>query len=228
MFKQLQITRVSFIILSRNNNPSLLTPDFLRNNKIVKDDWVVDSTFTTDRVSQTVYENEFRIFMQPDRVLFEQFIEDGYSKDKFELKEVVYNFLEALPHINYTALGINPFGHIIFDSQEELDDYIFNHIILPGDWKKFNQQNPEISMVFKYPFEDYNIQVSIENVGVYETKKKTENLGVLFEGNIHREFDAQQKNEDRLQSLKNRVELWADDVDTYISLINDCFLKIDR
>ncbi|HEY9864732.1 MAG TPA: hypothetical protein V6D21_11205, partial [Candidatus Obscuribacterales bacterium] len=78
-------------------------------------------------------------------------------------------------------------------------------------------------------FEDYQINVSIEPVLIYDDQKETEkNLGILFAGNIYRDFILDHNSEDKLKAIKERVSLWSEDVNYYISLVNDCLLNEDK
>jgi len=230
MLGKLQITQLAFVILARNHNPSLLNPDFLRINKIVNADWAVTSpVFTTDIISQIVYKNGVTIIIQPDKISFEQLIEGEYYENKVLLQDVVLRYLEVFPHINYDALEINPKGHIEFQSQEELDNYISDYLLRPGDWKNFLNKNPSLSATLIYSFEDSQINISIDPVLIHDNQKATEEkLGILFAGNIYRELNLDHSSEDKLKPLNERVSLWSDDVNRYISLVNDCLLNEEK
>ncbi|MGL4498143.1 MAG: hypothetical protein ACRC78_14710 [Planktothrix sp.] len=227
MIKKVQITQVAFVIRAKNHNPSLLTHDFLRINKIVDADWVVTSpVFTTDIISHVVYKNGVTIIVQPDQISFKQSIEGEYSHNKVFLQDLALRYLEVFPDINYSAIEINSIGHIEFQSQEELDNYISDYLLRPGDWKNFLNKKPSLSATLIYSFEDYQINVSIEPVLIYDDQKATEkNLGILFAGSIHRDFILDHNSEDKLKPIKERVSLWSDDVNCYISLVNDCLLN---
>ncbi len=226
MSKELKISQLAFVILARNNNPSLLNPDFLKNNGIVSKEWEVENTLTTDQISQTVFKNNFNIQMRPDRVIFEQSIDEDFDSDKFQLYEVASKFLEILPHVNYTALGINPTGHVIFETEEELEIFITEKLLRSGDWKIFQGVKPEVSFSFSYPFETKNISLAISNVIVFDNETNIKQLGVLFSGNIHYDFNSELPIEKNLVSIRDRLALWKEDLDDYSSLVNDCFLKI--
>lgn len=227
MVNKLQITRLGVVILARNHNPSLLNPDFLKINKIVESDWEVTSpSFTTDTLSQVIYKNGVRIIVQPDQIAFDQLIKDGYSEDKVLLQNVILKYLDVLPHVNYQSIGINPMGHIIFEAQEDLDDYFCNYLLRPGDWKNFSGEQPSLSGTFTYTFDDHQINISLEAVYISE-KRDDDNpqLGILFKGNVNRDFELDMKPENKLKLLRERVSLWSKDFNCYISLINNCFLN---
>lgn len=227
MLAKLQITRLGIVILARNHNPSLLNPDFLKINEIVGSDWEVTSpSFTTETLSQVIYKNGVRIIVQPDQIAFDQLIKDGYSEDKVLLQNVILKYLDVLPHVNYQSIGINPLGHIIFDTQEDLDNYFSNYLLRPGDWKNFSGKQPSLSGKFTYTFEDHEINILME--AVYITEKGNDDdqqLGILFKGNVNRDFELDMKPENKLKLLRERVSLWSEDVNLYISLMNNCFLN---
>jgi hypothetical protein len=227
MLAKLQITRLGIVILARNHNPSLLNPDFLKINEIVGSDWEVTSpSFTTETLSQVIYKNGVRIIVQPDQIAFDQLIKDGYSEDKVLLKNVILKYLDVLPHVNYQSIGINPLGHIIFDSQEDLDDYFSNYLLRPGDWKIFSGKQPSLSGTFTYDFEDHEINILMEAVYISEKgNDDDQQLGLLFKGNVNRNFESDMASQDKLKLLIDKVNLWSGDVNSYIALINHCFLN---
>ena len=63
---------------------------------------------------------------------------------------------------------------------------------------------------------------------VYITEKGNDDdqqLGILFKGNVNRDFELDMKPENKLKLLRERVSLWSEDVNLYISLMNNCFLN---
>lgn len=226
MLAKLQITRLGIVILARNHNPSLLNPDFLKINGIVESDWEVTSpSFTTETISQVIYKNGVRIIVKPDQIAFDQLIKDGYSEDKILLQNVILKYLKALPHVNYQSIGINPMGHIIFETQEDLDHYFSNYLLRPGDWKNFLDKPPSLSGTFTYVFDDHQINISLETVYISEKRDDDQQLGILFKGNVNRDFELNTASKDKLKPLINKVNLWSEDVNRYIALINQCFLN---
>jgi len=227
MVSKLHITRLGIVILARNHNPSLLNPDFLKINEIIESDWEVTSpSFTTDTLSQVIYKNGVRIVVQPDQIAFDQLIKGGYSEDKVLLQNVILKYLNVLPHVNYQSIGINPMGHIIFETQEDLDNYFSNYLLRPGDWKNFSGKQPSLSGTFTYAFDDHQINILMEAVYISEKgNDDDQQLGILFKGNVNRDFELDMKPENKLKLLRQRVSLWSEDVNLYISLMNNCFLN---
>ena len=227
MPKELQITNLSFVILARSHNPSLLNPDFLKVNNIIGNDWVTMSpTFSTEQLSQVVFNNGINLALQPDRLTINQDFEHKFDFKDVLLADIASKFLETLPHVNYMALGINPTGHIIFETETELNDFVLTKLLRDGDWKNFNGIQPEVAFSFSYSLEKKDIQVSINDVIVSNRETKEKESGILFSGNIHYDFTAELSLDQKLSFLRERLSLWKNDLDDYYSLVNNCFLKI--
>lgn len=227
MPKELQITKLSFVILARSHNPSLLNPDFLKVNNIVDQDWgTISPTFSTEQLSQVIFKSGVSFLLQPDRLIIEQIINDIFKAEDIYLADVISRYLKTLPHVNYQALGINPTAFIGFTSEEEVDDYIFNQLLRPGDWKNHPGGSLEASINFTYSFEEYHIRINVSKaIKTDEENPEKKVFGLVYSGNIHRDISLDIASEDRVKPLIEQVRLWENDLNSYLSIINDCLLR---
>ncbi|WP_024547116.1 hypothetical protein [Picosynechococcus sp. NKBG15041c] len=227
MPKKLQITKLSFVILARSHNPSLLNPDFLKVNNIIDQDWITLSpTFSTEQLSQVIFKNGISLTLQPDRLTINQDFEDDFDNNDVLLADIASKYLKTLPHINYVALGINATVFVPFDNEEKVDDYITNTLLRPGDWKDYHDSTLEVSSNFIYSFDDYKINITLSKaIKIKDEKPDEETFGILFSGNIHRTIVLDMASANRIMPLVERVDHWQDDVNKYLSIINNCLLR---
>ncbi len=230
MSENLEITRLAFVILAKSHSPTLLNPDFLIRKNIIDEDWKVDSyTFTTEKLSQVVYQNGIIINVNFDQIYFQQNIEETFSQDEILIDDIIIKYLDVLPHVNYTGIVINIVGHILFDSNTEVENYLSNSIFRPGDWKKFLDQQPTMSANLIYKFQDHQISVSVESVQVSKTNEDAavKKPAILFNCHIQRDFKEYNNNDERLKMIKDRVTDWDIDVNNLIQLINQFVINKD-
>jgi hypothetical protein len=227
MLEELQITKLSFVILARSHNPSLLNPDFLKINNIINQNWITLSpTFSTEQLSQVIFKNGISIVLQPDRLIINQDFEDDFNDNNVLLADIASKYLKTLPHINYVALGINSTIFVPFDNEERVNNYITDTLLRSGDWKDYPNSTLEVSSTFIYSFDSYTININLSKAIKTEDEKPNEKtFGLLFAGNIHRDINLDMTSTERIAPLIEQIEHWHNDFKTYLSIINDCLLR---
>ncbi len=125
MPSQLQIPQLSILVLARNHNPSILTPDFLKINQIVDDNWqvgspiltpeqiyqVVSSSFDNNNF-QTTFKRLLELKEEEDELEFPD-DEEIYTPTEFALSGSIDLLIEL-----YFLLGENfPLGYASVDSR---------------------------------------------------------------------------------------------------------------
>lgn len=225
MFGTLEITKFSIVIVARNNNPSILNPDFLKINKIIADDWETTSPiFTTEQLSQVVYKNQISIQVQPDKLIFNEAINNNNFQGL--IPNIARKYLEVLPHVNYSALGINIISHVIAENSDEIDNYFGEYILRSGDWKKYQNVSPNPSFSLNYPLENCQINISISPAKIESQEADYQHKSViLFTGNIHRDFSDLKDLEKQREKLKQYLGSWENDLKDYQNIINQCLLN---
>jgi hypothetical protein len=224
MQNDLQLSQIAVVILAKNHNPSILNPDFLRINGIVPDDWEVDTpTFSSEEISQVTYRNGFQISMDLENLIFLQFGSYESPLTEIHITDIACKYLAKIDYVNYYALGINPIIHIPVASDLESQSYIKEFLLKPGEWNQFLGVNPVASVSLAYKFNDSLIRLSISAATAVDSDNDTEEFPViLFSGNIHRNFDNEQSN---TEAIKQRILNLSGDLETYFSLIRNCFLN---
>lgn len=225
MFGNLELTQFSIVIITRNNNPSMLNPDFLKINQIVSQDWEISSPiFTTEEISQVTYENKINIQVQTDRLIFNEAINENNYQGL--TPNIATKYLDVLPHVNYYALGINIISHVIAENSEEIDNYFGEYILRSGDWKKYKNVSPNPSFSLNYPLESRQINISISPAKIESQEADYQHKSViLFTGNIHRDFSDLKDLEKQRQEIKQCLNSWEKDLEDYQSIINQCLLN---
>src|SRR5438105_7912164 len=101
------IVDFSAVVLAEVHNASILHPAFLRAEEIVPPEWEVQiPPVTTPAVSTVVYPNGISFVADQSRLNVRdgQPPEDG---DRFRVFRLAQHYAETLPHVSYTAVGVN-------------------------------------------------------------------------------------------------------------------------
>jgi len=133
----LKLDIVSIVVLSDGNNPRLLNQDFLRGNKVVPDDYVMNEVIVTPPLSQVIYKNGLRIQMDEHKLTFVVGRPSEISWQKV-LPEIVNRFLEVLCHVAYKSVGLNftLLSGAITGIPAETE--LINNLLVKGKWFDFN------------------------------------------------------------------------------------------
>ncbi len=216
---------LAIVIAAKSHNPTILNPDFLKRNSIVPDDWELnspDKQFSTVTASQVVYNNGISIQAQYEKVLFSENI-TGKEYSDFQIPNVARKYVKNLPHVSYTAVGINPKGYIQVPSNEDAENFVINKLIQSGPWKLINEVQPIVSTTFIYRLENCNIGISIMSDQI-QIQKDNDIPVITFSSNFHRDFETTEDPKELDSVLKN----WTDDLETFKNIVNSFLSKEQR
>ena len=160
------LTTVSVVLVADSNNPTIINPDFLRSNGILVGDLQVqEPPITTPVFSQVIYQGGISVKAEPNRVIFEQVeTKNSLAPTNIVSPEMAKRYVEKVPHVPYSAIGINPTGfrYSTNGSKEELSHSLSGS----GAWASFKDMMPEIQLKAIYHYEKRKI-----NLDIAEAKK---------------------------------------------------------
>jgi hypothetical protein len=216
------LNELAIVIAAKSHNPTILNPDFLKRNRIVPDDWELnspDKQFSSVTASQVVYNNGISIQAQYEKVLFSENI-TGKEYSDFQIPNVAREYVKNLPHVSYTAVGINPKGYVQVPSNEDAENFVMNKLIQSGPWKLISEVQPIVSATFIYRLENCNIGISIMNDQI-QIQKENDVPIIAFTSNFHRDLEITEGQKGLDSILKN----WTDDLETFKSIVNSFLSK---
>ncbi len=220
----LSLFEFSVVLLADSNNPSILNPDFLRYTGIVKNPWqildVPDAVISIPGFSQVKYNDGLTIRAEPNRVVFEQ-TGDPLELGNISCIEMARHYLDAVPHVKYGAIGINPKGYKTLHSAER--ESVSNALKNSGDWMEFKNVNPEIQLKAIYDLNDKRIVLDVS-----QARKRvatgSDVHAIIFQANIHRDItESEQPN--RIDKLVSVLNEWETDLSDFQELVN-IFMRI--
>ncbi len=173
----------SLVVLAKDHNPTILNPDFLLRNLIIKDEFewqAIGQPITTPLISTVQYDSKVVITVEPMKLQITD--ASGSDVNKSHICEILSNYVSKLPHVKYSALGINFSKITIVDN---VTDYLIDRFLKNGGWNQDANQMQSAAFKFVYELKGGSLSFSIDK-GVQREDKKP---FVLSRGNFHRDLD---------------------------------------
>lgn len=209
------LIEVSVVLVSNQNDPSILNPDFLRYNEIVDNALrLKEPAVSTPVFSQLIYEGDILIRTEPQRIVIEQ---KGrpLNEDACVVPQIASRFVEVVSQTPYSAIGINAKSLMALD---EYSSYNTADVLIDGGkWMSFKDVQPEIHLKGLYRYESRQITFEVGRVKVQE-KDHSESDGVLFQANMHRDIRAENQGA-RLKFIATILGGWKDDITDFSNLV---------
>lgn len=98
----------SIVVIGEDHNPTLLNPDFLKINGIVPKDWIENKNpISTPAFSTVSYNNGVNVLLQPQKLQVTDSLTTHEYPQNSNLTSIISEYCEQVPHVKYTAVGIN-------------------------------------------------------------------------------------------------------------------------
>jgi hypothetical protein len=140
------------------------------------------------------------------------------------LQKFASKYIDAIPYLNYQAIGINFTEYVVLETVETANDFILNKIITSGTWKFFQGVPPQSAVIqLFYPLIDTTLAVTIQEGGMESSSNDNKITPILlFSANFHR--DITNTNEGQGLEVKKIIQSWEKDLSTFNSLVENNFL----
>ena len=211
--RSVDLVQVSVVLAVKSNDPSTINPDFLRHNSIVAADLPVqEPPLTTSAFSQILFKGGLAVKAYQQRIIFEQ-IGTALVEEDIRCIETAKRYLENVPQLSCSAVGINPVG--IRKSPGMEREKVSKALIEEGSWAAFEGVDPEVHLKSIYHYEDKTIVLDIasrENNGGVPS-------GMIFQANIHR--DIREINQRQATAkLLSILDFWREDLAGFRLLVD--------
>lgn len=221
MSQPLTVQELAIVIAAKNQNPSILNPEFLKYSGIIPTEWefagkpMLSSNFT--RVS---FKNGVSIVGEPNRVIFAEAIADKTTATVSSAK-VAQKYVQTLPNMDFQAVGINPRGFVAFKEIDAARKFITENLLSAGAWKEEGEVPMQASLNLVYRLQNTPVALSITQA---ELRQKDKIIPiVIFSGNFSYQVTGNNA-EEKLGFINRSVENWFNDVTRFSDLINNKFL----
>ena len=220
---QVSVQELVIILAAKNNNPTILTADFLKYSGITPSDWeLARQPVLTNNVSQIIFTNGISIVAETNRVIFIEQVVDK-SADAIAIPLLARKYVETLPNAEYQAVGLNPRGYASFDASEDAArNYLSKTLLAPGAWQEIGTAPARATINYVYTLERGQFNLSVNEAAMRQADETTTPI-VLFSGNFSYEIASNSKAE-QLNNLYKALSNWQADLDTYTDIVNNKFL----
>ena len=210
------------MIVGSSHNPSILNPDFLRHNNIVPEEWktVAGETFSSPMASQVSYRKGEKALVVSSDFSRLAFLEKGAEKSEFACPDMARRYLKTVPHVRYTAVGINPaLRASVADGVGK--DILTKSLLCSGPWGDYEGVSPVLEALFAYDLggKKISLSVGLDSTGQVDEKKG----GVIFRGNIHRDIRSEK---DSASIAMEIVAKWRDDLGAFCKMASSFWEKM--
>ena len=110
-----EVSNVAVVIIAQSHNPSIINPDFLKNNGIVDGDLEPTGPLLITPVVAQIECGNIAWAVTPERCVIHERVGAKFQKS-YRVYQCAQKYIEVLKHIPYTALGLNWQIHITLDT----------------------------------------------------------------------------------------------------------------
>lgn len=224
MSQSFEVQELLIAIALRQQNPSILTADFLKYTGIAPSDWeLARPPVLTNTAAQVVYQNGVSIVAEVNRVIFAEALANKEPGD-VQVPSIAHKYIQVVNQVNYQGVGINLRGFAPYDKKDiNGRNYTVSTLLQPGVWQDFGSAPMEASVRLVYTLDETRLYLDI-NEAQLKYPDQTIKPAVLFSANFSRTLNQQDPNA-RLAAIDEVIDQWHHDVQTLQELVNRKFLN---
>ena len=202
---QIDLVGFSVVVVAQSNNPTILNPDFLRHNGIVNRALNDDRPpVTTPVFSEVSFDEDLIVRADLERVTFTQ-TASRLAPEDIDCPAIAKAYLRTIPHVPYTALGLNPSVMISNPPFARLSAVLHDG----GNWMALAGVAPRFELKAGYQMTDRRLTLTLQ-----EAPDDT----LLCQANIHR--DVEETNQQmRVNSVLSMLDCWQDDLEQFDAVV---------
>lgn len=202
----MRILRESIVVRASAHNPSILHPSFLEAKGIVPLAWVTsEPPICTPPFSVVKFKSGVVFLVDSETLQVSQ--DPGHNNpSEFDVPRCVQKYIESLPDVPYTALGIN------FDALVDCDEpeqFLIKNFLCPGKWNDGNQLLEALSIKLVYMKDKWRLTISLEPWPIIKTRESIK--GIAVSGNYHLDLSS----DDHLLETINAIDAFYSQRDDF-------------
>lgn len=179
---KLEIVNTSGVVLAEHHNATILHPAFLRAQGIVPEDWTLATDpICTPPLATASYTNGIVFTVEPDKL---QVVDNLPAQDiaTSPLPTLITAYVRTLPHVHYTAVGVNLTGFVACPDPES---FLTSRFLTPGAWNSSALPLQALGLRFVYPAPPGLLNLSCDVGGVRRNQESDEMMAVIVRANYH-------------------------------------------
>lgn len=173
--------KASAAVLAKGHNPTILHPAFLKHEGIIPKEWEPSKDpVCTPPFAAVSFTSGFSFVVEQERLLI-SFRGKEADLRIGDVAEMARKYTEKLPHVTYTAVGIN------FDAFFPLPEpsrFIIQRFLKQGPWNSEELPLAAAKQSLTYNYPDYQLNTTIEACGRTDRNQESQD-GVVLHANYH-------------------------------------------
>lgn len=179
-----EIINVSVVVQSEQHNPSILHPSFLTSEGIVPLDWELsDAPVCTPVFARVNYKNGIAFVVENNR--FQVIDTQVNNLAESDITDLGFAYCSKLPHVHYTAIGVN---YEVFLENDKPEGYLKQKFLISQSADIEEISPSSIGFRFIYDLSIAKLQLSVDSGKIRNPIKGTEINGILVKANYHNDI----------------------------------------
>ncbi len=221
MSQALTVQELAIVVAAKDLKPTIITPDFLKYSGIVPGDWEFSQKpVVNNNGAKFSFKNGVNIVAESNRVIFAEAIANK-STDTVIAPNIISKFTQALPNLDFQAIGINPRGFVAFGEEDAANKFITEKLLAPGAWQEEGEAAMRASLNLMYKLKRAPLALNITEAALNQKDKSIPI--VIFSGSFSYQVIGNTV-EQKLGYVNQVIGNWYTDITAFSSLVNDKFL----
>ncbi|MGB7416281.1 MAG: hypothetical protein WA902_18910 [Thermosynechococcaceae cyanobacterium] len=219
MPNSLNIQELAFVVAVRQQDPTLINPEFLHYSGIIPEAWeLAQQPVRSAQAAQIRFKNGVAVMAYPQRTVFiEPFRQD--SEEQL-VPGIVQRYTEILRNLELQAFGFNLQGFVPFNqSADAARNYLNEKLLANGPWQHIIGTAPvQAQLNFSYQFDRNRLSLSVQEAALQLPEQQRVPI-VMFAGNFENDLRSISAPE-RLGHLHQLLQSWPQDLAAYQSVVD--------
>lgn len=221
MSQALTVQELAIVVAAKDLKPTIITPDFLKYSGTVPGDWEFSQKpIVNNNGAKFSFKNGVNIVAESNRVIFAEAIANK-STDTVIAPNIISKFTQALPNLDFQAIGINPRGFVAFGEEDAANKFITEKLLAPGTWQEEGEAAMRASLNLMYKLKRAPLALNITEAALNQKDKSIPI--VIFSGSFSYQVIGNTV-EQKLGYVNQVIGNWFTDITAFSSLVNDKFL----
>ena len=223
MASQVSLQELLLVLAVNDFSPAVINHEFLRLSGVIPEAWeLARQPVYSPQLVQLAFENGLVLTIQPNRIILAESLEQKSLPD-LQLAGLAQKLIQALPNLEYQAVGFNPTGHYEPEAgSEAVKRYFGQTLMAQGPWMSVTAETPRVTLNFSYQLERCPLNLTVTEAGLRQEDESVKSV-VVFSGNFNYLVGGTTATERTSQMLEH-LQHWQTDVQHYEQIVNQNFL----
>jgi hypothetical protein len=223
MASQVSLQELLLVLAVNEFSPAVVNHEFLRLSGVIPESWeLARQPVYSPQMVQLAFDSGLVLTVQPNRIILAESLEQKSLSD-LQLATLAQKLIQALPNLEYQAVGFNPTGHYAPESGNEAVKQYFNRTLMAtGPWMNVTAEAPRMTLNFSYLLDRCPLNLTVTEAGLRQEDESVKSV-VVFSGNFNYLIGGTTTQE-RTGQVIEKLQNWQADVQQYEQIINQNFL----